>query len=214
MAECYYLDATRNQQGPVPGDEIARLIRSGTIRRDTPIWYAGMPDWLPAGQVSDFASLFAHAAPPAGAYPGGTPYAQTGHYDSVPSMGFGAAIKTCFRKYAHFRGRARRAEFWFFYLFYSLVISGLMIIDVVVFGIENGLFPLTLLASLGFFLPWLAAVVRRLHDRDYSGWSLLIYLIPLVGPIIVIVWLCMRGTYGPNRFGPDPLGSDVAATFD
>jgi uncharacterized membrane protein YhaH (DUF805 family) len=36
----------------------------------------------------------------------------------------------------------------------------------------------------------------------------------LAGPIIIIVWLCMRGTDGPNRFGPDPLGSDVAATFD
>jgi hypothetical protein len=64
MADCYYLDGARNQQGPVPSDEIARLIRSGMIRRDTLIWYAGMPDWRPAGQVNEFASLFAQAAPP------------------------------------------------------------------------------------------------------------------------------------------------------
>ena len=64
MADCYYLDGARNQQGPVPADEIARLIRSGTISRDTMIWYAGMPDWRPAGQVNEFASLFAQAGPP------------------------------------------------------------------------------------------------------------------------------------------------------
>ena len=64
MADCYYLDGARNQQGPVPADEIARLIRSGTIRRDTMIWYAGMPEWRPAGQVNDFAPLFAQTAPP------------------------------------------------------------------------------------------------------------------------------------------------------
>src|SRR5215475_10315083 len=63
MDDCYYLDATRNQQGPVPADEIARLIRSGTIRRDTLIWHAGMPDWRPVGQVDKFASLFTRAAP-------------------------------------------------------------------------------------------------------------------------------------------------------
>src|SRR5690348_5859555 len=64
MADCYYLDGARNQQGPIPPDEIARLIRSGTIRRDTLIWFDGMPDWRPVGQVSEFASLFAQGAPP------------------------------------------------------------------------------------------------------------------------------------------------------
>ena len=58
MADCYYLDGARNQQGPLPTEEIARLIRSGTIRRDTMIWHAGMPDWSPAGQVSEFVSSF------------------------------------------------------------------------------------------------------------------------------------------------------------
>jgi uncharacterized membrane protein YhaH (DUF805 family) len=221
MPDCYYLDGARNQQGPVPADEIARLIRGGMIRRDTLIWYPGMPDWRPAGQVNEFASLFIQSAPAmqrsvpaAGAYPGQAPYAQTGQYDSGGRMGFGAAIATCFRKYVDFTGRARRAEFWFFYLFYSLVATALIIIDIAIFGIASGMFPLTWLAMLVFFLPWLAAAVRRLHDRDYSGWMLLIYLIPLVGPVLVIVWLCMRGTSGPNRFGPDPLGSDMAATFD
>jgi uncharacterized membrane protein YhaH (DUF805 family) len=228
--EAYYLDGARNQQGPVPADEIARLIRSGTIRRDTMIWYAGMPEWRPAGQVSDFASLFAQSAPPppsssavppmqrsgpaAGAHPGQVPYAPAGQYDPGARMGFGGAIATCFRKYVDFTGRARRSEFWFFYLFYTLVVIVLLIIDITIFGVESGMLPFRWLASLVFFLPWLAVAVRRLHDRDRSGWMLLIYLIPLVGPVLVIIWWCMRGTPGPNRFGPDPLGSDLAAAFD
>ena len=64
MTDYYYLDGARNQQGPVPDQEIARLIRAGTIHRDTMLWHAGLSDWLPAGQVSEFASLFA---------PGGAP---------------------------------------------------------------------------------------------------------------------------------------------
>jgi hypothetical protein len=62
--QCYYVDGARNQQGPVAAAEIGRLVRNGTIRRDTLVWYPGMPDWRPAGQVSEFASLFTQAAPP------------------------------------------------------------------------------------------------------------------------------------------------------
>jgi hypothetical protein len=60
----YYLDGARNQQGPVSAADIARLVRSGTIARETLMWFAGMPDWRPAGQINELASLF---GPPAGA---------------------------------------------------------------------------------------------------------------------------------------------------
>jgi hypothetical protein len=63
--QCYYLDAARNQQGPVSAADIARLVRSGAITRDTMIWFAGMPDWRPAGQVNELASLFGPPGPPA-----------------------------------------------------------------------------------------------------------------------------------------------------
>jgi hypothetical protein len=62
--QCYFLDGARNQQGPVDAAEIARLIRNGTIRRDTLVWYAGLPEWRAAGEASEFASLFAQAGPP------------------------------------------------------------------------------------------------------------------------------------------------------
>src|SRR5262249_50299718 len=56
--QCSALDAARNQQGPVSAAALARLVRSGAINRDTLIWFAGMPDWRPAGQVNELASLF------------------------------------------------------------------------------------------------------------------------------------------------------------
>src|SRR5262249_52480871 len=84
MADCYYVDGARNQQGPVPTEEIARLIGSGAIRRDTLVWHAGMPDWSPAGQVSEFASLFGQAAP----RPPAAPYApQPGRQGPGPYPG-------------------------------------------------------------------------------------------------------------------------------
>ena len=61
------------------------------------------------------------------------------------------------------------------------------------------------IAALALFLPGLAVSIRRLHDRDKSGWWVLLAFIPLIGAIILLIWFIMRGTQGPNRFGPDPL---------
>ena len=143
MADFYYLDGSRNQQGPVGPDEIARLIRGGTIRRDTMVWSAGMPEWSQAGQVSDFGSLFGQAgAPPrpAGPPPAGPPMQRTvpnaggyqgqprqgyaPQYQAAPQMGFGGVIKTVFGKYMDFKERARRPEYWWWILFYTLVPVG------------------------------------------------------------------------------------------
>jgi len=53
--------------------------------------------------------------------------------------------------------------------------------------------------------------VRRLHDTDRSGWWWLLALVPIVGWIILLVWNCSRGTRGPNRYGPDPLGAPTSS---
>jgi uncharacterized membrane protein YhaH (DUF805 family) len=232
MAEYYYLDGARAQQGPVPTDEIARLIRGGTIRRDTMIWTGGMPEWRSAGQVNDFASQFDQAPPPrpsvpppafpaappmqgtvpnAGGYQGQPRPAQGAPYDAARSMGFGSAIATCFRKYVDFRGRARRPELWWWMLFYYLLIFGLTFVDIGITA-AGGPGVTSFLAILAVFLPTLAVQVRRLHDTDRSGWFILLAMIPLVGFIVLIVFWCQRGTDGPNRFGDD--GLNVAAEFD
>jgi uncharacterized membrane protein YhaH (DUF805 family) len=120
-------------------------------------------------------------------------------------MSFTEAIKSGFQNYVGFSGRAARSEFWYWVLFAILVSIVTNLIDLAISpGAQYE--PLTALAGLALFLPGLAVSIRRLHDRDKSGWFYLLIFIPLVGAIILLVWFCQRGTVGSNRFGPDPLG--------
>ena len=129
------------------------------------------------------------------------------------------AVQTVFSKYATFSGRARRAEFWWFVLFYMIVNLVLSIVDSFLFGTttttENGFSAstdtpyLSMVWWLATIIPYLAVSVRRLHDINRVGWWLFIGLIPLVGFIVLIVWFAPGGDKGANRFGPDPIdGSD------
>src|SRR5262249_34988995 len=136
---------------------------------------------------------------------------QGAYYNPPKSMGFGEAIKVCFGKYAEFKGRARRPEYWWWILFYYLVLIGLSILDAVITA-ARGPGVVALLPLLVGCLPALGAGVGGLHAADRSAWLLLLGLIPLIGSIILIVFLCQRGTDGPNRFGSDDLA--VAAEFD
>ena len=114
-------------------------------------------------------------------------------------MTFGASIATCFARFADFRGRATRSEFWWFYLLNFLLLMATGVMD------RSGI--LNTMVHLIFILPTLAAGVRRLHDTDRNGWWLLIAL-TLVGVIPLIVWLASKGSPGVNRYGPGP---EVAA---
>ncbi len=115
------------------------------------------------------------------------------------------------RKYAVFSGRARRKEYWYFALGYLVLYVACALIDWVLgpiwslIGEDIGLFGLLL--AIGLFLPSLAVTVRRLHDTDRSGWWILIFFIPIVGVIVAVVFLALKGTEGDNRFGPDPKAS-------
>ena len=105
-----------------------------------------------------------------------------------------------------FSGRAARSEYWYWVLFGVItgIVAGLL--DLAIVGASAQFRPLDTLVGLGLFLPNLAIAIRRLHDRDRSGWFVLLVLIPLVGAIILLVWFVQRGTVGGNRFGADPLG--------
>ena len=121
---------------------------------------------------------------------------------------------TPLQKYADFSGRARRAEYWWYTLFSTLVSIALTVVDTTVLGsggAAGGIGVLSGLWSLALLIPSLAVSVRRLHDKDKSGWWLLIGLVPIVGAIVLLVWFCTRGTEGPNQFGPDPLGGEHLA---
>jgi uncharacterized membrane protein YhaH (DUF805 family) len=116
------------------------------------------------------------------------------------------------KKYAVFEGRARRAEYWqFFVLTLAISILGQVLIEMFK-GVPllGFVFALALVVvCLGLIVPSLAVGFRRLHDIDKSAWWLLIGLIPLIGVIVLLVFFVLPGTPGPNRFGPDPKGGEA-----
>ncbi|PCE30920.1 DUF805 domain-containing protein [Burkholderia ubonensis] len=122
-------------------------------------------------------------------------------------MNFTDAVRSAFNQYATFEGRARRAEYWYFALLTFAVSLVCQLITMLGHDASTPALLLSvaaLLISLALLVPSLAVTVRRLHDIGRSGWFLLIALIPIIGGIILLVWMCARGTEGPNRFGPDP----------
>ena len=120
------------------------------------------------------------------------------------------------RRYAEFSGRSRRKEYWMFSLLNLLiaVFVGLVTLVMAVSVSSESAMMLVVtpvlilwfLLSLALIVPGVAVTIRRLHDTDRSGWTILLALVPLIGPIILLVFYCTQGTPGPNRFGPDPKG--------
>ncbi|WP_087548350.1 DUF805 domain-containing protein [Acinetobacter sp. WCHA39] len=105
------------------------------------------------------------------------------------------AIFTCFKKFADFKGRARRSEFWYFELFcvlISLVFS---------FFISEDVATIAMLITL---IPSIAVSVRRLHDIGRSGWWMLITLVPIVGILLLLFWATQEGDSASNQYGEPP----------
>ena len=170
-------------------------------------------------------------------------------------MGFGQAIRSVFSKYATFSGRARRSEYWYFYLFSILAGMAAGLLDAMLFsGATNDAFkssggPIAAVLNIALLLPSLAVTVRRLHDTGHSGWLLLgiiayavvavvVFVVGIGGamaggtqpdfasPVAVVgvvlflgifgfaiylfVLMVSNGTPGPNRYGEDPKGPNVA----
>ena len=104
-------------------------------------------------------------------------------------MNFGQSISTCMSKYATFKGRASRSEYWWFFLFTVLIGWGAEIVAAIAYAdLDPTGEILSLMVSLVFILPGIAAGTRRLHDIGKSGWWQLLYL-TIIGGILVIVWL-------------------------
>ncbi|MEJ5978239.1 DUF805 domain-containing protein [Novosphingobium sp. PS1R-30] len=142
------------------------------------------------------------------------------------------------KRYADFKGRSRRKEFWSWILFNVIVLIVLMAIvfgtgfstaailadpgnPLAVYGsLFSGTGVLLLIWGLATFIPNIAVTVRRLHDRDMSGWWYLGFFIAgfipfvnMISGIALIVLMFLDGTRGPNRFGPDPKDPTSAAVF-
>ena len=132
-------------------------------------------------------------------------------------MGFIESVKSVFTKYATFQGRSPRSEYWYFMLFNFLVSFMLILFAAFlsIAAIEAALVMLVLLIlySLATMIPSISVTVRRLHDTNHSGWWYWISFVPYVGPLVLLVFMCIRGTDGPNQYGPDPFGPHLQA-FD
>jgi uncharacterized membrane protein YhaH (DUF805 family) len=105
------------------------------------------------------------------------------------------------KKYAVFDGRARRTEYWMFALFNLIVALVLSLIDRV-----TGHQILGTLYLLAVLLPSIGVGIRRLHDTGRSGWWLLLGFIPLIGAIVLIVFMVQDSQPGTNQYGPNPKG--------
>lgn len=110
------------------------------------------------------------------------------------------------KQYADFSGRARRMEYWMFFLFNIIFAFVAIILDNIIgtanaelgYGILYGLY------QLAVFIPGLAVAVRRLHDVGKSGWMILIAFIPLIGAIWLLVLLVTDSDHGENQYGANP----------
>jgi len=142
-----------------------------------------------------------------------------------------------FKRYVDFTGRSRRMEYWMFTLFNIIVMLILAFIafggigladlsdpasdEMLIAGLTGGFGLLILAYFLVILIPSIAVTVRRLHDRDMSGWWYLGFfvggLLPYVGflfSIALLVLMLLPGTPGPNRFGEDPKGGVSAEVFE
>ena len=110
------------------------------------------------------------------------------------------------KKYAVFGGRARRKEYWYFVLFNFLIYIVLTIIDGAIgtFSAEAGGGLLSGIYAIAVIIPYFAVGVRRLHDTNRSGWWLLIGLIPIIGAIVLTVFLVFDSKPEENQYGPNP----------
>ncbi|MFY9974693.1 MAG: DUF805 domain-containing protein [Chromatiaceae bacterium] len=130
-------------------------------------------------------------------------------------MGFVTAIKTCFSKYVTFSGRARRPEYWWFFLFIILGSVIASFIDGAIFGVGTPQEPPTQLLSpifsLATFLPMLAAGWRRMHDTGKPGWYLLIpLLVTVAGMVALMVGALSLGHLDMAGVTEETLGTDGA----
>ena len=124
-----------------------------------------------------------------------------------PRLTFSESLSVCFsKKYATFTGRARRSEFWYFYLFNMIISFSLNILMSAFMGSSMYMVMMVILwlYSLAVLVPNLAVTVRRLHDIGKSGWNFLWVFLPIIGVILLLIWLVKDSSKGENKYGASP----------
>lgn len=114
-----------------------------------------------------------------------------------------SAVKSCLNRYAQFSGRACRSEYWYWTLA-TVLVASILAIATGDFSDPDGESSIVRdLYNLAIFLPGLAVFVRRMHDIGRSGWNYFWCLLPLIGWIILLVYLC-KPSAPANEYGEGP----------
>jgi uncharacterized membrane protein YhaH (DUF805 family) len=109
-------------------------------------------------------------------------------------------IIAALKKYAVFTGRSRRKEYWMFTLFQIIALVLAMFLD----NMLGTMFVLYLVVVVALLVPALAVTARRLHDTGRSAWWILIGLVPIIGGVVLLVFMCLDSEPGANKWGPNP----------
>ena len=119
------------------------------------------------------------------------------------------------KKYADFKSRATRKEYWLFYITNIIIILAGYLLVTAMGGFRNGALPLPVVLigvalvaySLIIIIPQVSVTVRRLHDTSRSGWWFLIAFVPYIGGFILLFFMILESTPGDNLYGPNPKAS-------
>jgi len=141
----------------------------------------------------------------------------------LPKVGFVEANKRCFKNFAKFDGRIRRSEYWWFYFLIFICNLFIFILSLIflekkeeyeeyeyytikttTYKVKRVFIIINIIINLIVLIPHLSAMVRRLHDTGKSGVFVFFIFIPLVGFIILIVFLCEDSVMEQNQYGPCP----------
>lgn len=109
------------------------------------------------------------------------------------------------KNYAVFSGRAQRMEYWMFCLFNFIISIAIGVVE----GLLGTMGIIGLIYCFAILLPGIGVSIRRLHDIGKTGWWLLIAFVPLLGAIVLLIFMVLDSQPGDNQYGPNPKGVSV-----
>jgi len=225
----YYLAVDGKQTGPYTVEQLSQM----PLTSQSLVWTQGMPAWKSVGNVPELAHLVANGGATAAATPprfgNESPTLEVNQEEPVEDLSLWQYFMKCLHNYANFKGRARRKEYWGYTLFYwifYLILASIVVcmypailnpnVSAYVGDDVYGNIPMVpIILLFGYILlmliPGLAVTSRRLHDTNRSFWWYLINLIPYVGGIVLLVFMCIDGNPYENDYGKDPKGRNTFA---
>ncbi len=186
----YYIATPEGQRkGPFPEEFIRSQHAKGIYNDDTLVWTEGMDDWAPLASV----------LPPKDATP-------------APNISNPLSALWYVCKNVRLRGRARRQEYWMAWLGTAIVALAFIVLCTLLSFVDssgtlaNAAMMLYNLWALYLLVVFIALGCRRLHDIGRSGWWQLLYFLPLIGGVVIFIFLCLDSQPGTNAYGENPKG--------